>query len=133
MAHFAELNSSNEVLRVIVVSNDDVNANGGDQHADAETFVASIVPHSTGGTAWKQTSYNNSIRKQFAEVGGSYDATKNKFIKVKPYASWTLNSDDDWQSPLGATPVKENCGYTWDESAYQADNSTGWVEHNIFE
>ncbi len=58
MAHFAELNSSNEVLRVIVISNDDVDANGGDQHADAETFVASIVPYSTGGSAWKQTSYN---------------------------------------------------------------------------
>ncbi len=56
MAHFAELNSSNEVLRVIVISNDDVDANGGDQHADAETFVASIVPYSTGGSAWKQTS-----------------------------------------------------------------------------
>jgi len=55
MAHFAELNSSNEVLRVVVISNDDVAANGGDQHADAETFVASIVPHSTGGTSWKQT------------------------------------------------------------------------------
>ena len=30
MAHFAELNNSNEVLRVIVISNDDVDANGGD-------------------------------------------------------------------------------------------------------
>ena len=59
MAHFAELNSSNEVLRVVVISNDDVDANGGDLHADAETFVASIVPYSTGGTAWKQTSYNS--------------------------------------------------------------------------
>ena len=46
MAHFAELNSSNEVLRVIVVSNDDVDANGGDLHADAETFVTTIVPYS---------------------------------------------------------------------------------------
>ena len=44
MAHFAELDSSNEVLRVIVVSNDDVDANGGDLHADAETFVTTIVP-----------------------------------------------------------------------------------------
>ena len=49
MAHFAELNSSNEVLRVIVISNDDVDANGGDQHADGETFVSSIVPYGTGG------------------------------------------------------------------------------------
>ena len=68
MAHFAELNSSKEVLRVIVVSNDDVNANGGDLHADAETFVASIVPHGTGGTSWKQTSYNNNFRKQYANL-----------------------------------------------------------------
>ena len=45
MAHFAELNNSNEVLRVIVISNEDVDANGGDQHASAETFVASIVPY----------------------------------------------------------------------------------------
>ena len=45
MAHFAELNSSNEVLQVVVISNDDVDANGGDESAQAETFVASIVPY----------------------------------------------------------------------------------------
>ena len=87
MAHFAELNSSNEVLRVIVISNDDVDANGGDQHADAETFVASIVPHSTGGTAWKQTSYNNNFRKQYAGAGNIYDASKNKLNRSKAQVS----------------------------------------------
>ena len=46
MAHFAELDSNNKVIRVLVISNEEVNANGGDLHADAETFVASIVPHS---------------------------------------------------------------------------------------
>ena len=107
MAHFAELNSSNEVLRVIVVSNDDVDANGGDQHADAETFVASIVPHSTGGTAWKQTSYNNNFRKQYAGLGYTYDASKNKFISPKPYASWSLDSSDDWQAPVTYPTVTE--------------------------
>jgi hypothetical protein len=45
MAHFAELNSSNEVLRVIVISNEDVDANGGDESTQAETFVATIVPY----------------------------------------------------------------------------------------
>ena len=39
MAHFAELNSSNEVLQVIVISNTDVDANGGDESTQAETFV----------------------------------------------------------------------------------------------
>ena len=107
MAHFAELNSSNEVLRVIVISNDDVDANGGDQHADAETFVASIVPYSTGGSAWKQTSYNNNFRKQYAGIGYSYDSSKNKFIAPQPYASWSLDSSDDWKAPVTYPSVTE--------------------------
>ena len=122
MAHFAELNSSNEVLRVIVVSNDDVNANGGDQHADAETFVTTIVPHSTGGVAWKQCSYNNNFRKQYAGKGYTYNSSKNIFIADKPYASWTLDSNDDWQAPVN----KPNDGkrYNWNETDRQWEELT---------
>ena len=114
MAHFAELNSSNEVLRVIVVSNDDVDANGGDQHADAETFVTTIVSHSTGGVAWKQCSYNNNFRKQYAGKGYTYNSSKNIFIADKPYTSWTLDSNDDWQAPTD----KPDDGklYYWNET-----------------
>ena len=120
MAHFAELNSSNEVLRVIVVSNEDVNANGGDQHADAETFVTTIVPHGTGGDSWKQTSYNDNFRKQYAGIGYTYDASKNKFIEPKPYTSWSLNSSDDWEAPTN----KPDDGklYYWNET------NTRWEE-----
>jgi hypothetical protein len=74
MAHFAELNSSNEVLQVIVISNEDVDANGGDESTQAETFVATIVPYNPTGVAWKQTSYNNNFRKQYAGIGYSYDS-----------------------------------------------------------
>jgi len=107
MAHFAELNSSNEVLQVIVVSNDDVDANGGDLHADAEAFVKTIVPHSTGGVAWKQTSYNNNFRKQYAGIGVTYDASKDKFILPQPYSSWSLDSNDDWKAPVTEPTVTE--------------------------
>jgi len=119
MAHFAELNSSNEVLRVIVVSNDDVDANGGDQHADAETFVTTIVPYGTGGMVWKQTSYNNNFRKQYAGNGYTYDSTKNKFIQPQPYASWSLDASDDWQAPVN----KPDDGkiYVWNETDTQWD------------
>ena len=122
MAHFAELNSSNEVLRVIVVSNDDVNANGGDQHADAETFVTTIVPHSTGGVAWKQCSYNNNFRKQYAGKGYTYNSSKDIFIADKPYPSWTLDSNDDWQAPVN----KPNDGkrYNWNETDRQWEELT---------
>ena len=119
MAHFAELNSSNEVLRVVVISNDDVNSNGGDYSTSAETFVASIVPHQTGGVSWKQTSYNNNARKQYAGVGYTYDSSKNKFIAPQPYNSWSLDSNDDWQAPV-TYPSTDEVGSNvllidWDE------------------
>jgi len=120
MAHFAELNSSNEVLRVVVISNDDVAANGGDLHADAEAFVKTIVPYSTGGTAWKQTSYNHNFRKQYAGIGDTFDASKNKFIKPKPFPSWSLDSNDDWEAPVTYPTVteidSEKLFINWDEA-----------------
>ena len=54
MAHFAELDSNNEVIQVIVISNDDVDANGGDYSPEAETFVSNLIPHSEHGVSWKQ-------------------------------------------------------------------------------
>ena len=107
MAHFAELNNSNEVLRVIVISNDDVEANGGELYSEAETFVASIVPHSENGTAWKQTSYNHNFRKHYAGIGDTYDASKDKFINPQPYPSWSLDSNDDWKAPVAYPTVTE--------------------------
>ena len=107
MAHFAELNNSNEVLRVVVISNDDVEANGGELSSEAETFVASIVPHSTGGTAWKQTSYNNNFRKQYAGIGDTFDSSKDKFLSPQPFSSWALDSNDDWEAPVTKPTVTE--------------------------
>jgi hypothetical protein len=122
MAHFAELDDNNVVLRVIVVSNNDVT----DLSTEAEGYVAKLV----GSGTWKQTSYSHSFRGKYAAIGDIYDVDKNAFISPQPYASWTLNSDNLWQAPLSvpsdhSPPEKV---YIWDESAYQADNSTGWVE-----
>ena len=128
MAHFAVLNDSNVVTAINVISNADcLDESNNESEAVGIAFCVSLW----GVGTYKQTSYNNNMRKQYAVIGGTYDSTKNKFIAAKPHASWTLNSDDDWQSPLGAMPVKEDFGYTWNESAYQADNSTGWVEQDI--
>ena len=123
MAHFAELNSSNEVLQVIVISNEDVDANGGDESTLAETFVATIVPYNPTGVAWKQTSYNNNFRKQYAGIGYSYDSSKDKFITPQPYPSWSLDANDDWQAPVTYPSVTEISGLgvitSWDEPNLQ--------------
>ena len=119
MAHFAELDNNNVVLRVVVISNDDVDANGGDLSTGAEEFVEALFPASSGGVAWKQTSYNHNFRKQYAGIGCSYDASKNMFIVPKPYASWTLNSSGDWEAPVTYPNDLEEGGLfvntSWDE------------------
>lgn len=107
MAHFAELDSNNEVIQVVVISNDDVDANGGDYSSQAETYVSNLIPHSENGVAWKQTSYNGNQRKQYAGIGLTYDAAKDKFISPKPFDSWVLNSNDDWEAPVAYPNVDE--------------------------
>jgi len=133
MAHFAELNSSNEVIQVVVISNDDVDANGGDYSSEAETFVSNLIPHSENGVAWKQTSYNGNQRKQYAGIGLIYDAAKDKFILPQPFNSWTLDSNDDWQAPVtypnvdevGSNPVSISWyepNQEWVGKTYTGDN-----------
>jgi|TARA_B100001094_G_scaffold295017_1_gene316042 hypothetical protein len=122
MAHFAEVNSSNEVLRVVVISNTDVDANGGDQHADAETFVTNLLGHEGTGVAWKQTSFNHNFRKQYAGEGYTYDSSKDIFIGIKPFPSWVLNSDDDWEAPV--TYPEDSKDYKWNET------TKAWEEVN---
>tara|TARA_R100001443_G_scaffold115247_1_gene132595 strand:+ start:1222 stop:1683 length:462 start_codon:yes stop_codon:yes gene_type:complete len=119
MAHFAELDSNNNVIRVVVISNEDVDANGGDLHPDAETFVASVVPHSETGVAWKQTSYHHNFRKQYAGTIHYYDSFKDKFIDLQPFPSWYLDNNDDWQPPVNYPDTFDIDGLAanaeWDE------------------
>jgi hypothetical protein len=107
MAHFAEIDNNNTVLRVLVVDNSL-------EHRGAD-FLANDL--GLGGT-WIQTSYNNNIRKQFAGIGYTYNVDADVFIAPQPYPSWSLDANFDWQAP---TPRPNNSTY-WDE------NTLTWIE-----
>jgi hypothetical protein len=120
MAHFAELESKTDptgftsdthlvVKRVVVVGNDCVTS---DEHADGEAWCVNFF----GGGTWKQTSYNDNFRKQYAGIGHIYNASKNKFLLPQPYDSWALDSSDDWQAPV-TYPAGDQSAYriSWDE------------------
>jgi len=117
MAHFAELDNDNKVLRVVVVGNDCVPS---DEHVDGETWCINFFK----GGIWKQTSYNHNFRKQYAGIGYTYDPAKNKFISQKPHASWSLDSNDDWQAPVtyptittyGSNDPLDTYLISWDEA-----------------
>ena len=118
MAHFAELNSNNVVLRVIVVSNaDTANANGTEKEYIGAAFCERLF-----GGIWKQTSFNGNFRKNYAGIGYTYDAERDAFIAPQPFASWVLNDACQWEAPI-SMPTDGKV-YGWDE------NSQSWVEAN---
>ena len=109
MAHFAKLNENNVVVEINVVSNEVLDPNN--EETSGVEFLASW---SNGHTNWKQTSYNNNIRKQYAGIGYTYDAVNDVFIAPQPYPSWTLDSNHDWQPP---TPMPLTGGpYRWSDA-----------------
>lgn len=117
MAYFAEIGTDNIILRVIAVNNNVlVDENGDEQESLGETFCRDLF----GGT-WKQTSYNATIRKNFASAGYTYDSSKDAFIPPKPYASWVLDDATCLWSAPNEMPTDDK-KYTWDE------DSTSWVE-----
>ena len=104
MAHFAKI-VDGIVDKVIV--------------ADSEYFDT-FIDDSPGD--WIRTYYEGKSRKQYAGVGYSYNKLRDVFIAPQPYPSWSLDSNDDWQSP---TPHPEVTGeelYEWNE------DTLSWVE-----
>ena len=120
MAHFAELDSNNVVLRVVVVdTKDNSTADGVEKESIGQAFCERLF-----GGRWVQTSYNNKIRKRYAGVGFTYNETLDAFIAPQPFPSWTLdNTTADWVSPIPMP--NDGKVYIWDEA------TQSWVVSDI--
>ena len=114
MAHFAQIENG-IVVNVIVVNNNEMLVDGIEQEQKGVEFCQSLF-----GGEWKQTSYNGTIRKQYASVGYSYDESADVFIAPQPFPSWSLDENYDWQAPIGY-PADGKL-YSWDEA------NQVWVE-----
>jgi len=102
MAHFAELDDNNIVIRVLVTDNDLPNEG-------YDWLVENL-----GGT-WVKTSYNGNIRKNYAGIGFNYDAERDAFVPPKPFESWILDEETArWGSPV-PYPT-DGLIYQWDET-----------------
>ena len=112
MASFAKIGLNNKVIEVLSVNNEVLkDSNGVEQEVNGIDFLTKL----TGWAIWKQTSYNNNIRKNFAGIGYTYDEDRDAFIPKKPFNSWILNEDTcRWDAPV----VKPNDGqnYNWNET-----------------
>lgn len=127
MAHFAKLDENNIVTFVTVGRQED---DGQEAALTART-----------GDVYKQTSYNTrggvhynpetgepsddqskALRKNFAGLGYTYDASRDAFIPPKPFNSWVLNEDQClWEAPVAYPDAAEGEMYRWDE------DTVSWV------
>ena len=126
MAHFAEIKiENNEVIRVVVINDNDINSLGQDS-VEAENWVKNNIPEDSylkatifdnvyPETYWKRTSYNTihnthtsggtPFRGNYAGPGFTYDSFLNVFWPPKPFDSWTKNNTTiDWEPPV-AFPI----------------------------
>jgi hypothetical protein len=113
MAHYAKVN--NGLVEQVIVAEAD--------------FFDTFVDSSPG--QWIQTSYNTRggvhanggtpLRKNYAGIGMTYDATRDAFYAPQPYPSWVLNETSClWEAPT-AMP-DDGQSYTWNEE------TTSWDE-----
>jgi len=112
MAHFAEINENNIVTQVIVIHNNELLHNDQELESKGIDFCESLFGHRN----WVQTSYNGNIRYNYAGEGYTYDEVNDAFYAPQPFASWSLNKDYIWESPV---PYPEDASadkiYAWDE------------------
>jgi len=112
MAHFAELDANNVVLRVIVVANEELMEGGIESESKGVAFCQSLF-----GGNWKQTSYNSNMRQNHAGIGYTYQADIDAFVPPKPFSSWLLNDKAQWEAPV-AMPTDGKV-YLWNEEQKQ--------------
>tara|TARA_R110000822_G_scaffold61319_3_gene151807 strand:- start:569 stop:898 length:330 start_codon:yes stop_codon:yes gene_type:complete len=101
MAHFSNI-VQGIVEQVIVIDNQYEN--------DGNTYINEVLNLSGN---WIQTSYNSSIRGNFAGIGFTYDEENDVFYSPQPYPSWILNENWNWDAP---TPYPNDGEYyDWNE------------------
>ena len=144
MANFAKIDYSGVVENVIVVSNDVIKDSNGDEVESIGIAFCQKLCNIGADTNWKQTSYNNNFRGNYAGIGMKYLTNQatlgvgstDIFISDKPYASWVLSTTKaEYEPPSnpGAAPaltdddVAAEKFYVWNESNYDADPATAWV------
>ena len=118
MAHFAKIGLDNLVTDVLVVANREIMDSTGVEY---ESIGVEFFKNLTGHETWIQTSYNGTIRKNYAGIVYTYDSQRDAFIPPKPYPSWTLVEETcRWVSPI-SYPTDGKL-YNWNEE------TLSWIE-----
>lgn len=144
MAHFARLDSNNNVVEVVVISNDKLLDNGVESEQKGIDFCNQLFSRDFPDFTYKKTSYNThagkyydidpvtgiktlsqdqskAFRINYAEIGGYYDPVKDGFTENKKYTNWILDPITLTYSPPVPKPNPNDETMLW----VFTDNVTG--------
>jgi len=155
MAHFAKLGINGKILSVEVVADADCQGADNTEMEDigiqfltrihgwplwAKTSYNTRANKYYNADGTEAADQSKAYRGNYAGIGYTWDEDNDIFWPKQPYTSWVKNTTTaSWDSPLGAAPAltaeqtsqndagTHSWSYSWDESAYQADNTAGWV------
>lgn len=96
MAHYAEVDGTGIVQRVLVVSNEVTHVDGVEDETLGAAFLSDLLP---GSGTWVRTSYSGSIRGRYAGIDYTYDRERDEFVPP----GWTL-VDGVWTAPPDPEP-----------------------------
>ena len=114
MAHFVKLNEDYIVTEVIVVNNEVITDENGNENE--QLGIDFCVQLFGNDTKWVQASYNGTFRKRYPAFGDTYNEELDAFITPQPYPSWTINSETrDWEAPILKPEVPEGKVAVWNE------------------
>ena len=112
MGRFVQVDTNNIVIKGVVVADEIA--------IDESSGIAYLRTIYDSTFTWRQT-YKDGTRKNYAGIGFTYNADKDAFIPIQPYASWVLDDNTcKWVSPVA--PPDDDKIYTWDEE------NTEWKE-----
>tara|TARA_R100001463_G_scaffold89_3_gene472 strand:+ start:106 stop:486 length:381 start_codon:yes stop_codon:yes gene_type:complete len=122
MANFAKLGKGNKVLKVEPIHNDCAST----EQAGID-FLNGLYKTND---VWKQASYNTvgglhllggtPFRKNYPDIGYTYDPERDAFIPPQPFNSWFLNEEKCvWEAPVAYPDDGQN--YNWNETTKQWD------------
>jgi len=143
MAHFAQLDENNIVLRVEVVANEAMTDSEG---VEQESLGVALLKQIHGAdTVWKQTSINTyeggrdddgtPLRYNYAAIGYTYNSEYDGFIPPKHTESWVLDTEKlVYVAPITKPEPTYTHYWRWNEELYQSDTNDpktlGWQRYS---
>ena len=112
MGHFARLDENNIVTDIIVVDNELLLDEDGNE--DESLGVEFCQTHFDSDDTFVQTSYNENIRGKYAGLGDEYRSDIDKFVPPNPHTNWIWDETiNDWKPPTD--PPDDSGTWEWDD------------------